>query len=871
MNKISSKSYVLPVCLALVLGNLAVFWQVRSYEFVEWDDTTNFVNNPNVNDGLSIQSIRWAFTSGGELGDYNPLVWLTHMIDFELYGREAGGHHLTNVLFHTASSILLFLVLRLMTGVFWPSVFVAAVFAIHPLRAESVAWISERRDVMCAFFWILTIGVYARYARRPHSIGRYLAVVLGLMGALLSKSMAVTLPFVLLLLDYWPLGRISFGSSPAVAAEDKYNQGDVPQVSLLRAVVEKVPLLVMVAISSVITLVLNLDFMTSMDRLTLTVRIANTLVSYVKYIQMMLWPVNLAFMYPHPGSSLPLWQPIVSFIILVSISLCVIYLARRYRYLAVGWLWYLGTLVPVIGLVQAGNQALADRYSYLPSIGFFIMFAWSIADIVGRRRYVHIGLGVTAAIALFALLICARVQVSYWKNDLSLFGRAIAVTENNATAHTNYALALRKNGRFKEAIEHYKEAQRINPRSSESINNMARVLIEQGRVEEGVMYLNDLLQLDPNDADGNFNFGLAMIQQDNYADAIKHFNKVLQEKPDWSEAYYCLGAAYYQLGRYEEAIQNFNEALQLNPDYAGALISLGMVLKSQGNIEDAVKKWEKALELEPRQPDAHYSLGLVMAQQGRYTEAIGHFNESLRAGPFRPEAYYWLGVIYYRHSEYELAIQNYNQALRFGPNNPDTINKLAMALEKQGKIKQAISVWRRLLQLEPGHPEANFNLGIVLIGQMKYDEAIKHFNEVLKARPDRAEVYYYLGLAYAQQDNYEQAIRNYRESLRLKGDWVDALNNLAWLLATATDTKFRNPAEAVKLAEQACELTKYEQADLLDTFAVAYAAAGRFSPAIETSEKAIKIAEKTGQKQLGEEILERLQLYKANQPYVERP
>ncbi len=770
MDKTQNKYWVLLIYVILALATFIAYEQVRRNDFVNYDDDDYVTQNPQVKAGITRESVVWAFTTS-HAANWHPLTWLSHMLDCQLFGLNPLWHHLTNLFLHITNTLLLFGVLKRMTGTLWRSAFVAAAFALHPLHVESVAWVAERKDVLSGLFWMLTMWLYIRYAQRP-GFATYLLIMLTFALGLMAKQMLVTLPFVLLLLDYWPLGRLQLGQQSGGKAlpHSKSVKVSYQSSTVFHLIGEKIPLFILAVVSGVVTYIVQQSagaIMKQGEAFPLNIRIANALVSYLGYIVKMIYPSRLAPLYPHPGYSLPMWQAIVSALILAIVSVSIIFTARR-RYLAAGWLWYLGTLAPVIGLIQVGAQAMADRYTYLPLIGIFIMVAWGVAEPVAKWRYRRIGLGISAGLVLAVLLICTRIQVRHWQNNLTLFGHALAVTENNHIMHNNYGNALREKGRMDEAATQFKEALRINPEYLTARDNISQVFLA--------------------------------------------------------------------LGRIEEAIAGFTEVLRLKPDYPNAVNNLGVALQKQGKINEAVEKWKKALELKPDHPDAHYNMGLVLAEQGKYDEAIKHFNEALQAKPDWPGPHNDLGLAYAQLGKLDLAIQNYNEALR----------------------------------LKPDYFKAHYNLGFALFRQDKLDDAIRCWSETVRLDPSNHKAYHNLGIAFYRQGNIEQAIKHWAEAVRLKPDWAEALNNLAWALATVEDEELRNPAEAVRLAERACELTDYEQAGMLDTLGVAYAAAGRFPKAIETAKKATKLAEATGKKNLAQGIQNRLQLYKARRPYREK-
>ncbi len=447
MKKIPDKFAVLTIYMALVLVTLLAYVHLGGNEFVDYDDPDYVTENPHVYGGITYQSIIWAFTTPHE-ANWNPVTQISHMLDCELFGLNPGRHHLTSLLFHIVSTLLLFWVLNKMTAGYWQSVFVAAIFALHPLHVESVAWIAERKDVLSGFFWILTIAAYLHYIKRP-IVSRYILVLICLTIGLMSKPMLITLPFVLLLLDYWPLNRLRFGTIRETDLASQYepvNKG-YEKRSIQWLIVEKIPLIVNVALFSVIVYFVQHNAGALMEKLSLKDRIANAFTSYSIYLGDMFYPRGLAVFYPHPVDTLPIWKPIVSLLFLVFVTIIIIWKGITKRYLLTGWLWYIGTLIPVIGLIQTGLHARADRFTYLPSIGVYIIVAWGAFDLFAKLRHKKVTLSTLIAIILGTLVICTRKQVSYWQNDFSLFGHALEATRNNHVMHSNFGFALKSKGK----------------------------------------------------------------------------------------------------------------------------------------------------------------------------------------------------------------------------------------------------------------------------------------------------------------------------------------------------------------------------------------------------------------------------------------
>ena len=511
------------ICLILVLPTLGVYWEVRNFDFVTFDDYTYVAENPNVQSGLSKSGLVWAFTRS-HASNWHPVTWLSHMLDCQFFGLNSGMHHLNNLIFHTANTLLLFLVLGRMTGALWRSAFVSALFALHPLHVESVAWVAERKDVLSTLFWMLTMWAYVRYSERP-SPTRYLLIFPFFILGLMSKPMLVTLPFVLLLMDYWPLGRLQS------TLPEKGGKLKTPKLAVLRLIAEKIPLFVLVALLSVVTFLAQEEAVQSLDNFHLKARIANGLVSYAAYIRKMFWPNDLSIFYPYP-QTLQLWQATASGFFLITMTILFVRMGKRRPFILVGWLWYLGTLFPVIGLVQVGTHAMADRYTYIPLIGLFIMIAWGIPDLLGNWLYRKQVLRISAGLLLVILAVCTWLQVRYWKDSIVLFTHAIDVTDDNWMAHNNIGFPLVQQGRNIEAIAHFSKAVRIKPDYAEAHVNLANSYGLEGRFEEAKQHFFDAIRINPDLADAYMNLGVIFARQGNLDKAINHFAAALRVNPD---------------------------------------------------------------------------------------------------------------------------------------------------------------------------------------------------------------------------------------------------------------------------------------------------------------------------------------------------
>jgi tetratricopeptide (TPR) repeat protein len=656
-----SKGTIFGVCFLLVVAVFLVFGQTFHYGFVNFDDNQYVYENPIVQKGLTWEGFRWALTYGN-IGHWHPLTWLSHMLDCQLYGLNPGGHHLTNVLLHTAAAILLFLVLRRMTGFLWRSAFVAAVFAIHPLRVESVAWVSERKDVLSAVFFMLTLLAYVRYVRRPPSMIRYGAVVLFFALGLLSKNMLVTLPFLLLLLDYWPLNRLSDFSPPV----------------LLRRVAEKIPLFVLTVASCVVTFLVP-EKVTA-DRLPFGLRLENAVVSYVTYLWQMIHPSGLACLYPNPANYLPFWQVAGAVGLLLAISGAVWAFRKTHPCLIVGWLWYLGMLIPVIGIVQISHYAHADRYTYLPEIGLYLLLTWAVADLCAGWRHRRMVLGGCATVILVALIFCALVQTSYWRNSESLWTHTLACTSDNFFGQNGLGDALLTKGNVDEAIVHYQKALQIDPDYAEAHNNLGDALLRKDSVDEAIAHFQKALQIKPDDAEAHINLGNALIKKGNVDEAIAHYQNALQIKPDFAVAHNNLGNALLQKGSVDEAIVQYQKALQIEPDFAEAQNNLGNALLIKGNVDEAIAHYQKALQITPDYAKAHYNLGRALLTKGNVEEAIVHFQRALQIEPDYAKAHYNLGDALLQKGNADEAIAQYQKALQIKPDFVEALNNLARVL-----------------------------------------------------------------------------------------------------------------------------------------------------------------------------------------------
>ncbi len=671
------------ICLALAILTVITFWSLKDCGFISFDDVVYVYENTYVKSGLNANSIGQAFSFSSELvklsGHWHPLTWLSLMLDYQIFGLNPSGYHLMNLLFHVMNTILLFLIFHRMTKKLWPSAFVAALFAIHPLHVESVAWIAERKDVLSTFFFMLTMGAYSYYVEH-RGWRRYFFVLLFFALGLMAKPMLVTLPFVLLLLDYWPLQRFQkiMGIKPSATRDNSTNASNfVPtcrdsfSASLIRIGVstikpdrqvqpqvfnsvtsdkqkkkskkklsisvkqpleikkpaepeykcsliypllwEKVPLFVLAIISSIVTLFApqSAGAIPYTEIRPPVVYIGNAFISYIAYIGKMIWPNNLAVFYPYPKFLAP-WQVFGSVFLLIAITLAVVWRAKKIPYLLTGWFLYIGTLVPVIGILQAGYQAMADRYTYIPLIGLLIMVAWGVPDLLKRWHYRKEILLTSSALSILCLCIITWTQVGYWQNSITLYDHTLKVTDNNWFIYNNRGNAYNDIGNYKQAIEDFNRA----------------------------------IEIKPGYVDAYINRGVAYNVLGNYRQAIEDFNRAIEIKSDCTEAYNNRGVAYNSLGKYRQAIEDFNRAIKIKPGYINAYNNRGVAYNGLGNYRQAIEDYDRAIEIKPGYAKAYHNRGIAYNGLGNYRQAIEDYDRAIEIKPGYVNAYYNRGLIY---------------------------------------------------------------------------------------------------------------------------------------------------------------------------------------------------------------------------------
>jgi tetratricopeptide (TPR) repeat protein len=741
--------------LLIAAVTVLIYLPVRHHQFLLFDDADYVTDNPAVQAGLTWSGVSWAFTHFHS-SNWHPLTWLSHMLDVQLFGRGPSGPHLVNVLLHAANAVLVFLLLRRWTGAWWRSALVAALFALHPLHIESVAWIAERKDVLSAFFGLLTLWGYTNYVAASHSDKArsriwYGSTLLCFALGLMSKPMLVTLPFVLLLLDYWPLARISFPAS----------------------VREKIPYFLLSAVSCVVTFLAQQQsgVVRSLTRFSLLDRLENALVSYARYLGKLVWPSDLAAFYPHPGHW-PTAAVVAAGISLFGMGVAAWCWRRRAPFLVTGGLWFLGMLVPTIGLVQVSDQAMADRYTYLPSIGVFIILAWGAVEIVARWPSAKPAIVATAGLAVMGCGLRTEFQLPVWHDNETLFRHALAVTQGNFAAHYN----------------------------------LANALLEKGQVDEALIEFENTLAIRPDYADAECNFGSALLQKSRVDEARAHFRKACEIQPDHGPARCNLGITFLQQGKLEEALAEFQKALEAQPKNATAHFLLGNGFLQQGRWDEAIAHYERTLEIHFGHADAHNNLGVALLQEKRVDEALPHFEKALAIQPDHANANNNLADVLMQRGLPAFAIGRYQKVLAVQPGNADAHFNLGSALLLRGRLDEAMAEFEQTLQLQPGFAPAHNNLSVILLQKKRPREAVAHLQTAVELQPENARSL--AALAWVQATSSDDSVRNgtiaielAQRANQLSGNQdPDILRSLA--AAYAESGRF---AEAVPAAQRALQ------------------------------------------------------------------
>jgi tetratricopeptide (TPR) repeat protein len=923
MNLPAKSRLVFLVAFALLAGTVALYRPVLDSVFINYDDNKYVTDNPHVQAGLTWASVHWALTSN-YAANWHPLTWISHMADCEVFGLNPHGHHFTSLLLHAVNSFVLFGLLMRMTGTLWRSAAVAALFAWHPLHVESVAWIAERKDVLSTFFFLLTLWAYAEYVRRrgngglekargqrsevrgqkpevrdqrsevrgqkseirnqrsevPSSIIHHpssrfyvLALVLFALG-LMSKPMLVTLPCVLLLLDYWPLRRF----------EGLFNKSKLK--AFLPLLWEKLPFFGLAAVESVITMLAQKrgGSVVPLAAFTFDLRCLNALASYLLYVAKLVWPAHLAVIYPFHEEGLAA-SSAAGGVFLLSGTLVAVRFRKETPHVLTGWFWFVGTLVPVIGLVQVGEQAMADRYSYIPSIGFFVAICWSASELLKPWIFRKALLWTAAAALLAACIILTRQQLHYWRDSISLFEHAIAVTEKNSTAHATLGSALQTTNRVAEAVHHYELALEFCPVHALAHNNYGVILGRQGRFEDAVAHYEAALAAAPGSAEAHFN--LANALNPSYVDphaassaaqnrrvdanqAREHYQAALRLDPERVDALVNWGNLELGQGRYDAARGHYEEALRVDPGSWLARFNFGNLLSTLGKTNEAIASFRQAAMRRPDDTETQVRLANLLIGTSQFEQAIDHLQRAVKLGRDDWSIHNNLCTALVRLGRMDEATRHVTEYLAHHPDNPAAHASLGKLFALQGDPEQAIAQYSEVVRLEPENAEGHHQLALLFERQGKRDEAVRQFTANAELKPQDAGAHYDLAVALVKAGETGAAVAQFRKALKLKPDWIPALNNLAWLLATDPSAELRSGGEAVELARRACELTGYKDALVLGTLDAALAEGGQFQEAIETAQKTCALAETAGNQKLANNARARLELYRAGKPYHER-
>ncbi len=809
-----NRQNTLIIGLLLILITLLVFWRVQYNDFINYDDNIYVTDNLNVRQGISLRSVTWAFTTG-YANFWHPLTWLSHMLDCQLYGLNPAGHHITNLIIHISNTVLLFWTLSAFTNTLWRSAFTAALFAIHPLHVEPVVWVAQRKDLLSTFFWVLTMLLYFYYTKKPGRFRYIMSLSVFILG-LSAKPMLITLPFALLLLDYWPLKRFNETKERADDFADYYPSlknifTDPVSFSLFK---EKIPFFILAGLFAITAFIAQKGggAVASFDSLPLTTRLLNAPVSYTGYIIKMFWPVNLGVLYPHPRLSLP-WQSYAGSIVLfIVITGFILWKLREKPYLAVGWLWYAGTLVPVIGLIQISIHSMADHYTYIPLIGLFIIISWGAYDLLSRNRFGAIISIVLAGLILSLSAILSWNQTGKWKDTITIFEHTGKVTRNNFIALNNVGSGLMAQDKITESIVYFQRALEFNPQNPDTLNNLGLAYSKLEKFDKAVGFFLKALHFNPHFRESRLNMGITLFKTGKIDEAIEYFEHARKEAPDDPEVYFYLGAAMGAKQHYKGAAIFYTRALELNPEHLESCINLGIVLEMLGKPDEAVLRYKEALTIDPGSEAAHINLGALMEKQGNFDDAVNHYGKALDINPKNAEAHNNSGALY----------------------------------SKLGMHKKALMHFSRAVNIRPDYTGALNNLGITLAGMNRNEEAVFYFSRVIDINPGDFGARRNKGLALELKGDYDAAIKEYRAALKLEPDLPEILDNLAWILATSKNNQIKYIEEAVLFAERACKLTDFKQPAMLDTLAVAYEAAGLFEKAAKTAERAALLMKESG-------------------------
>jgi len=800
-----------------------VHWHCLSARAISYDDTHYLSNNQLVqNPGWT--SVRRFFSEvlrpSTVKGYYQPLAMTSLMLDYVMAGdpENLRPFHRTSLALHVMNTLLIIVLLYLLLGHLWAAVAAGLLFGVHPMTVESITWIGDRKTVLATFFALWSLVLYIGYARRG-SLKLYVVCALMYVLALLSKPTSTPLPMLLLLFDYWPLRRLKW-----------------------KAVLEKIPLFLIGSISAVITVASQGSSVYHPPDKSSILQILLTLShNIVFYLYKILWPANLSSHYPFPEIfSIANPMVLISVIGTIVIITALLISLRWTPVFLVGWLFFFLAIFPTMQILRFSNVIAADKFAYLPSIGFLLAVAWILRWLWGRASAGRVRLRRLVIVLVVVLLAGleateTRRYLVCWQDSEQLFRHMVSITPHAAQPHCGLGTFLVSQGRRDEAVDEFREALRLDPKDFQAHNNLGVIWSAKGKIEQAIAHYTEALRIASENAEIHNNMGKVLLNQ----------------------------------GKLEQALQYFTKAVQIDPQYVDAHNNLGAVLLRKNRLDEAMAEFREVLRLEPEHDRAHNNLGVALLRKDRIDEAIGHFREVLELEPNDYKAHNNIGNALLKKDKTEEAIAEFNKALRLYPDYVNAHSNLARTYFMRGDIDQAVNHWTEVLRIQPGHPDALDNLASTLYRQGRIRQAIVRWTELLQADPNWSAAHDSLATAHYQLGQTTQAITHWREALRFRSDSPAILNNLAWVLATSEKGDFYEPAEAILLAERAAELTGFESPGTLDTLSVAYAAAGRFTKAVQTAEKAFNLARQTGNEDLIKQIRGHLDLFKTEQPFIE--
>jgi protein O-mannosyl-transferase len=722
LHKRAEITQLLLICLGLAALTIAAFWPVTRADFVNLDDPTYVAANLRVQQGLTSENVKWAFSTF-YFSNWHPLTWLSYMLDCEMFGASPRAMHCVNLAWHVANVLLLFGLLKRATAATWPSALVAALFAVHPLHVESVAWIAERKDVLSTFCWISSMWAYCEYVK-ARCAGWYTAAVALCALGLMCKAMLVTLPFALLLFDVWPLRRFE----PGVPGRTR---------RLAWLSIEKLPFFVLIVVTAYLTFIAQRagESVVTFEPLSLSQRIENAVISYARYLGKTVWPSDLAPFYPHPVEW-PALQIILSLLLVLGASAGAAYSIRRQPSVFTGWFWFVGTLVPVIGLVQVGGQSIADRYTYVPSIGLFLGFVW-IARSIATKMPFAVGTALSTAV-LLVLASFTYQQSQHWHNSLALFTHAARVTRPNAVVFNNLGAALQAAGRAAESDAAFRQALEVDPDDPWALGNVGNALLRAGKLDEALLKYRKALGVKPNIPQLHLNAGLALYRKSEFTHALQHYERALQLQPFYVEAYVNAGNALMALGQPAAAATNYARVVQLTPSNAGAHYNLGHVAVAQGQAQQAAEHFATAIRLDPKYVEAHLQLGLLRQRLGQFDHARRSIERALALRPADAAIHAHLGALFVQSGHPKEAIQAYRKAIEVNPQMFEAPNNLAwlLATYPDAEIRndaEAVQLAERAVEL--GRRQHAFLLGTLAAAYAeagRFADAIKAAEEAIQ-------------------------------------------------------------------------------------------------------------------------------------------